>query len=178
MLFGSDQRNLRLGRSCLPPISSGVTLADLWYSSTARSVLRPARHRLESTCGGVPESVALLQADIADLPFKNATFATVSYPAGLHEFDNPVVPVTELRRVLAGDGTLYITSLVSSPGRRFANAYLRQMHRGGQIAAPRSADEVAHQLQSIEQLSNLRHRLRGSMAFSRTMPGHDEAVDS
>ncbi len=151
-----------------------VFTADLFVSNRSRPVvlldysirmLRRARRRLESAHGRIPDSLVLLQADIIDLPFKSGTFTTVSLPAALHEFDDPVVPVNQLRRVLAEDGTLYITSLVSVPGRAFANAYLRGMHRGGQIAEPRSVEELAQELLAVDGLSNLRHWTDGNMAF-------------
>ena len=128
-------------------------------------MLRRARRRLEVVCGRVPDSLVLLQADIVDLPFKSGTFTTVSLPAVLHAFDDPVVPVSQLRRVLAADGTMYITSLVNVPGRAFANAYLRGMHRGGQIAAPRSVEEVARRLRAVDGLPDLHHWAKGSMGF-------------
>ena len=128
-------------------------------------MLRRARRRLEAACGRVPVSLVLLHADIVDLPFKDATFTTVSLPAALHAFDDPVVPVSQLRRVLAADGTMYITSLVRVPGRVFANAYLRGMHRGGQIAAPRSVEEVAQKLRAVDGLPDLHHWTEGSMGY-------------
>ena len=166
----SDADGWMLDAAC----GSLVFTGDLFARHLSRRVvlldhsirmLRRARRRLEAVCARVPDSLVLLQADIVDLPFKSGTFTTVSLPGVLHAFDDPVVPVSQLRRVLAADGTMYITSLVSVPGRAFANAYLRGMHRGGQIAAPRAVEEVARKLRAVDGLFNLRHWARGSMAF-------------
>ena len=166
----SDMDGWMLDAAC----GSLVFTGDLFARNQSRRVvlldhsirmLRRARRRLESVCGRVPDSLVLLQADIVDLPFKNGAFTTVSLPAVLHAFDDPVVPVSQLRRVLAADGTMYITSLVSVPGRAFANAYLRGMHRGGQIAAPRSVEEVAQKLRVVDGLPDLHHWADGSMGY-------------
>ena len=128
-------------------------------------MLRRARRRLDRLCGRVPGHLVLCQGDMFDLPFKTSAFATVSCPAVIHGFDDPAQAVRQLVRVLAPGGNLFLTSLVTVPGRRFANRYLRQMHRGGEIAAPRSATDVAEQLKAVDGLVHLTHAAIGSMAY-------------
>ena len=100
-----------------------------------------------------------------DLPFKTATFTTVSCPAVIHAFEDPAQAARQLARVLVPRGTLFLTSLVTVPGRGFANRYLREMHRGGEIAAPRSVAEIAESLKAINGLINLEHTAIGSMGY-------------
>ncbi len=151
-----------------------VFTAELFAHDTGRPVvlldrslrmLRRARHRLDRLCGQVPEHLILVQGDLFDLPFKTSAFATVSCPAVIHAFEDPAQAARQLVRVLAPAGTLFLTSLVTVPGRGFANRYLRGMHRGGEIAAPRSATDVAERLTAIGGLMNLNHKAIGSMGY-------------
>jgi len=128
-------------------------------------MLQRAKQRLEAINGKISDSVVLLQADIFKLPFKIGTFKTVSFPGVLHVFDDPLKPVKLLLKVLSGHGVMYISSLVHVPGRSFAGAYLRCLHLGGEIAAPRSEYELVDQLSTIEGLSNLTHHTKGNMAY-------------
>ena len=128
-------------------------------------MLRRARRRLEHLCGQVPGHLTLVQADIFELPFKTSVFATVSCPAVIHAFEDPAQAIRQLIRVLAPGGNLFLTSLVTVAGRGFANRSLRQMHRGGEIAAPRSATDVAEQLEAVDGLVNLDHTAIGSMGY-------------
>ena len=73
--------------------------ANLFAGHRAREVvlldyslgmLRRARRRIEQICGSVPSHLTLLHADIHDLPFRDGVFSTVSFPAALHEFRDPV----------------------------------------------------------------------------------------
>ncbi len=148
--------------------------ANLFAGHRAREVvlldyslgmLRRARRRIEQICGSVPSHLTLLHADIHDLPFRDGVFSTVSFPAALHEFRDPVEPLTRLRRVLASDGAFFVTSLVAAPGRRLANRYLQEIHRGGLIAAPRTAGDLASRFAANDALPRLACETRGSMAF-------------
>ena len=100
-----------------------------------------------------------------DLPFKASAFATVSCPAVIHAFEDPAQATRAFVRVLAPGGNLFVTSLVTVSGRGFANGYLRQMHLGGEIAAPRSALEVADRLKAVDGLVNLTYEASGSMGY-------------
>jgi ubiquinone/menaquinone biosynthesis C-methylase UbiE len=105
-------------------------------------MLRRARRRLERVAGSVPENLILLQADLFDLPFRPGTLTTVSAPFVIHLFQDVASLVGSLDRVLAQGGGLFITSLVSRPGSRFSNWYLRRLHKAGEVAVPRDADQV------------------------------------
>ena len=90
-----------------------VFMAGVFAQDTGRSVvlldrslrmLRRARHRLDRLCGQVPEHVVLVQGDMFDLPFKTATFTTVSCPAVIHAFEDPAQAARQLVHVLAPGG--------------------------------------------------------------------------
>ena len=131
-------------------------------------MLRRARARLERACGRVPEHLVLLLGDILDLPFRDGQFSTVSLPGVIHAFPDPAVPVRHLHRVLAPDGSLFLTSLVLAPGRALANRYLREMHRGGEIARPRSTSELAQHLAAATGPNRWTHTTQGNMSYFRT----------
>src|SRR5262249_8844557 len=99
-------------------------------------MLRRARRRGERIARSVADNLILLQADLFDLPFRPGTLTTVSAPFVIHLFQEVASLMGSFGRVLAPAGELFITSLVSRPGSRFSNWYLRRLHRAGEIAAP------------------------------------------
>jgi ubiquinone/menaquinone biosynthesis C-methylase UbiE len=104
-------------------------------------MLEAARDRIADRAGGtLPSSVTLLQADANDLPLRAGCIDTVLSMGMLHLFDDVAGHVAELGRVLAPGGTLFGMGLVAEqwPGR----AYLRLLHRAGEVARPRSFDEM------------------------------------
>lgn len=104
-------------------------------------MLEAARDRIAQQAGGaVPSSVTLLQADANDLPLRNGVIETVLSMGMLHLFDDVAGHVAELGRVLTPGGALFAMSLVAEqwPGR----AYLRLLHRAGEVAPPRTFDEM------------------------------------
>lgn len=104
-------------------------------------MLEAARDRIADHAGGtMPNAVTLLQADANDLPLRDGSIETVLSMGMLHLFDDGAGHVEELGRVLAPEGALFAMGLVAEqwPGR----AYLRLLHRAGEVAPPRRFDEM------------------------------------
>ena len=104
-------------------------------------MLEAARDRIADHAGGrLPNSVTLLQADATALPLRDECIDTVLSMGMLHLFDDVAGHVAELGRVLGPGGTLFAMGLVAAqwPGR----AYLRLLHRAGEVAPPRRFDEM------------------------------------
>lgn len=128
---------------------SGVFTAEA-YADTDRplllvdrslGMLEAARDRIAELAGGtLPSSIALLQADANDLPLQDGSIDTVLSMGMLHLFDGVAAHVNELGRVLAPGGRLFAMALVAEqwPGR----AYLHLLHRAGEVAAPRTFNEM------------------------------------
>jgi len=119
------------------------------YTNSTRSIiavdhslgmLRRARARLRESNGTVPPHVLLLQADLLDLPFRDATFSTVLSMGMLHLFGDADRILQALRRRLQPRGRLYLSSLVLN-GRR-GDHYLRFLERRGEVAACRRVEDV------------------------------------
>jgi SAM-dependent methyltransferase len=88
-----------------------------------------------------PERVALVQANLFDLPFRPGTFTTTVSYGLLHLFDDlaPLLRVLDAQRT--SDGTLRATSLV--PETALAGSVLRLLHLAGETARPRRLVDLA-----------------------------------
>jgi len=137
------------------------------YRSTSRplvlvdrslGMLRKAARRL----GVDPNRVALIQADLFDLPLQPGSFATVSCHGLLHLFDDPSQVVRALRSQLAPGGSLYVTSLLAETA--IGTQALRLLHRIGEAAAPRTENDLSA-IARAELGDTFRLRREGSMAF-------------
>lgn len=106
-------------------------------------------------------NVTFLQADLRDLPFPVGVFSTVLSMGMVHLFDDVAPVLRSLGRVLAPGGGVWVTSLVK--GRAIGDAYLRVLQRAGEVATPRSVDELSAVLR--ESLGRCDVRVEGSMAF-------------
>jgi len=172
--FVPSETHLREARpdivSVLPPDAEGVPYdaragayaeADrpLLLVDRSLGMLVAARDRIADHAGGtMPNSVTLLQADANDLPLRDESIDTVLSMGMLHLFDDTAGHVGELGRDLAPGGTLFAIGLVAEqwPGR----AYLRLLHRAGEVAAPRRFDEIREAV-----ASGLDAAVEGGMAF-------------
>lgn len=105
---------------------------------------------------GAPH-VRLLQADALDLPLDGG-FTTVLCMGLLHLFDEPRALLDALLAQAAPGGAVHLTALVAETavGRR----YLGVLHRAGEVAAPRTAEELS------EALGGIALDVRGSMAYA------------
>lgn len=130
-------------------------------------MLRRARQRLDVLAPRREAPVHLLQADLFDLPFRDAAFDTVLSLGMLHLFARPEGMLAELRRVLAPAGSCFVSSLVL--GNRWGDRYLRFLSRAGEVAPPRTRREVESLLhRGLERPLKLRQR--GNMLFVETGP--------
>ncbi|WP_232663502.1 class I SAM-dependent DNA methyltransferase [Pseudonocardia sp. TRM90224] len=83
---------------------------------------------------------ALLQADLFGLPFRPGSFDTVTCHGVLHLMDDVPAVLRALREQAAPGAGLFASSLVGESSR--GRAWLRMLHKAGEVVAPRSAAEV------------------------------------
>lgn len=121
----------------------------------SRDMLAVAAQRL-ATDGRVRPNVRFVQADAFHLPFEPGGFDTVLCLGFLHLVDDPLDLVGRLRQQLRPGGRMFCSSLVSAT--RVGSRYLALLHRAGEVAPPRTADELAGLLGTVV-------RRRGSMAY-------------
>lgn len=121
----------------------------------SRDMLARAARRI-AVDGHVRPGIRFVQADAFDLPFQPGGFATVVCLGFLHLVDDPAVFLDRLRTQLRPGGRLFCSSLVAATPR--GTRYLNLLHRAGEVAAPRTADELAR-------LTGHGWQRRGSMAY-------------
>jgi ubiquinone/menaquinone biosynthesis C-methylase UbiE len=113
-----------------------VTLIDL-----SLQMLRRALKRLSDDNERLPDGLLALHADAAALPIRPAIFSSVLCLNLLHlPCDAPAI-LAECRRILIpGQGRLFLSSLVRSG--RWADRYMSVLQHAGELAAPRTVDDV------------------------------------
>lgn len=130
------------------------------------AMLRRARKRLADLSGSVPEHILLLQADLNDLPFRSNSFRTILCMNVLHHFEDAANLLPALKKLLADNGDLYLTSLVSN-NRFIGDRYLDSLYATGEFVRPRSNLELREMLgKSLSQ--EISYRVKGNMAFAST----------
>ena len=121
----------------------------------SKGMLELAARRL-TVDGRLRPGTRFVQADAFALPFPPGGFETVLCLGFLHLVDDIVPFVDGLRAQLRPGGRLFVSSLVAAtPG---GTRYIRLLHRLGEMATPRTADELAD-------LFGVPVRRRGSMAY-------------
>ena len=154
----------------LPPgsraLDLGCSTGSFALESTAARVIRLDRQ--------APRSASLarfVQADAAQLPFPDGSFAAVISNHSLEHFDNPDAVLDEIRRVLRKGGALFVAVPDAST---VTDKLYRWLAKGGGHLNPfTSATELAAR---IERRTGLRHRgtrlLYSSLSFlnSRNSP--------
>ncbi|HEY0463338.1 MAG TPA: class I SAM-dependent methyltransferase [Polyangiaceae bacterium] len=123
-------------------------------------MLARARRRLGSSAR--ESRIELRQGDLYALPFQTAEFANLFQFGVLHCLERPERSLAELARVAEPGARLFLSCLVL--GRKRGDAFLTRLQRAGQIAAPRTADEVSSLLQHAGFRENSR-RVQGSFLF-------------
>lgn len=130
----------------------------------SRAMLARAARRIAAAGDGaddeLPAHVRLAQADILDLPFTERGFTTVLGLGLTHLFDDLPALVAALQAQLAPGGQLYLAGLVAETRR--ARRYLEILHHVGEVAAPRTADELRVALDGPTDF-----RTMGCMAYVR-----------
>ena len=124
-----------------PESTRPIIVADL-----SLEMLHRGRLRIIERLGAVPDNLTFLQADAFDLPFVSGSIQTVLCHGAFHLLPELPKFVAECCRVLPADGGLFVSSLVAE--RAFGNAYLRLLHRSGEVSAPRRAAECQRILAS------------------------------
>ncbi len=116
-----------------------TVLVDLSRAMLARAARRIAAAWDEDE-PEAPAHIRLVQADLLALPFPAHGFTTVLGLGLTHLFDDLPALVSALRAQLAPGGELHLAGLVvqTRRGRR----YLEVLHRAGEVAAPRTAEEL------------------------------------
>jgi len=122
----------------------------------------PMLERAAARLEGAP--VALVQADLFDLPFAPGRFASVGCFAMLHVLDDPWAALAALEAQLAPGGRLFASMLVTDRG--VGRAYLGALRRAGEVGPPRSADDLAAAAARVFGADAAVER-RGSMAYLR-----------
>jgi len=127
------------------------------------AMLRRARQRLMRLSGRVPEHIYLLQADLADLPFRRESFRTVLCLNVLHQFADAAALISNLNDLVIDGGSMYLTSLVST-NRSVGNWYLNALYRSGEFVRPRN-ERGLKELVDKASTQNISYRVKGNMAF-------------
>lgn len=128
-----------------------------------RSLAMLTRARTRLGVGGQELSqIALIQADLFDLPFRRQAFATVACFGLLHLFDDLAATVGCLNDQRAAGGSLYATSLVGET--TISRRALALLHRGGEAADPRSEAALVVAVRAVLD-APVHARREGAMAF-------------
>lgn len=123
--------------------SRPTQLVDLSVAMLERAAQRIAAD-LTDRGDPLPARIRLVQADLFDLPLPAVGFTTVLGLGMTHLFEDLPVLVDALLRQLAPGGTLHLAGLVGETRR--GRRYLQLLHRAGEVATPRSADELHAEL--------------------------------
>jgi len=123
-------------------------------------MLKKAKERLEAAGA---RNVALLQADLRDLPFRNGAFEAGLFMGMMHLFQNAEPVLNSIKRVMQPNARLHMTSL-AKVGRRFGDRYYESLHKMGEVAKGRNPVEIAHDLEDI--YAGVSVRNEGNMVFA------------
>ena len=127
------------------------------------NMLRRARSRLMKLAGYLPEQIFLLQADLNALPFRPASFSTVLCMNVLHHLADGKGLLCSLKKLLAADGHLYLTSLVKG-SRLIGDYYLDALYKRGDFVRPRTGEELEALLVGSFG-ENVSYTKQGNMAY-------------
>lgn len=117
-----------------------TVLVDLSRPMLERAAGHIAAARDEGDASELPARIRLVQADLSELPFPPHGFTTVLGLGLTHLFDHVPALVGQLRAQLTSDGQLYLAGLVAETRR--GRWYLRTLHRAGEVAVPRTGEEL------------------------------------
>lgn len=109
----------------------------------SRAMLERAGRNIAAAGNGradLSARIRLVQADLLALPPPTQPFTTILGLGLTHLFDDVSELVNALRGQLASDGRLYLAGLVTETGR--GRRYLQLLHRAGEVAVPKSADQL------------------------------------
>lgn len=120
----------------------GNTTRSTVLVDLSRAMLERAAERIGAvgTNDEIPVRVRLVQADILALPMALDGFTTILGLGLTHLFDDIPGLVGALRDRLAPGGRIYLAGLVAETRR--GRHYLELLRRAGEVAAPRTAEEL------------------------------------
>lgn len=121
-----------------------TVLLDLSRSMLERAAHHISAAREDGDWSELPAHVRLVQADISQLPFPPHGFTTVLGLGLTHLFDDVPALVDRLRGQLTFGGQLYLAGLVAQTRR--ARWYLTTLHGAGEVAVPRTGEELYDEL--------------------------------
>ena len=107
-------------------------------------MLRRARNRLIQYAGIVPKNIILIQADILNMPFLQDSFLTIQSFGMLHLFENTKVILSDLIRVKADDGCIFLSSLAAN--NNLGNWYLQFLKKQNEVALCQSSELLQQRL--------------------------------
>lgn len=158
---GGPLLDVGCGTALFTAASYRATDRPLVLVDRSLGMLRRAAQRLD---GHGRRRVALVQADVFDLPFQPALFATVACHGLLHIVDDAGQLLRVLRSQAPPAGSIYATSLVAETA--IGTRALRVLHRIGEATVPRREDDLA--TVARQELGDaVQIRREGSMAFLR-----------
>lgn len=83
----------------------GFPIIERGYDYTGIDISEAMMNRLRDKFSEIPENLTLIQGDAANLPFVDNSFDVILTTHILHCLENPLVGLTEIKRVLKPDGT-------------------------------------------------------------------------
>ncbi|MCP9491786.1 MAG: class I SAM-dependent methyltransferase [Solirubrobacteraceae bacterium MAG38_C4-C5] len=117
-----------------------TVLVDLSRAMLDRAARRIAAAAADDDGHKLPAHIRLVQADLLALEFPARGFTTVLGIGLTHLFEDLPALVGALRAQLAPGGQLYLAGLVAQTRR--GRRYLELLHRAGEVAVPRTAEEL------------------------------------
>jgi SAM-dependent methyltransferase len=130
------------------------------------TMLRRARQRLVKLAGTLPEHILLLQSDLSDLPFRSNSFRTILCLNVLHQFADAATLISNLKKLLTSDGSLYLSSLILN-NRFVGDLYLQALYASGEFVRPRSLLEIKKIFEKDFRMEVSCHA-KGNMAYLST----------
>ncbi|MBI5523314.1 MAG: methyltransferase domain-containing protein [Desulfarculus sp.] len=103
-------------------------------------MLRMAKTRLMKLNGKIADNLVFLHSDALCLPFKENSFSTIISENLLHCLNDTNPLLTQLQKIMAKNGKLFITTLVRN--NRWADKYLQALADSGKLI-PRYVDDHA-----------------------------------
>jgi SAM-dependent methyltransferase len=137
-------------------------------------MLRRARSRLMKFASAVPDRIFLLQADLTSLPFRPGSFGTAVCMNVLHHLADAGCLVEGLKKLLAGGGRLYLTSLVKR-NRLIGDRCLAALHRRGDFVQPRTGAELEEIMADLFG-PNVYVRMHGNMVYATAVSPVPQSV--
>lgn len=124
-------------------------------------LLKIAKSRIIKLNGKMPDNMIFLQADALKLPFKSSTFSTIISLNLIHVFDDITDVLSDLKQVLAENGTMTLTTLIKN--NRIADKYLDVMLKKTSGVAPKTSGQLQEYFTKLHLPVNF--DIHGNMVF-------------